>query len=83
MQAPGHEEIEKNLAIFLKELFKNTTNQNVQYKFLYERVFGKNARVPFDRAFYLGNWLTDNSQIFEPDFYFDTQYSTRARKPSL
>ena len=77
MQAPGHEEIEKHMAEFLKQLIYVNGNLlgNLSCRAIYSKFYSDPNHDIINRSLYLGNWLTDNSQIFAPDFYFDFQYN--------
>lgn len=71
MEAHGHEEIEKNVAAFFKQVVK--AKYPDIYKVLYS-VLRTTEDGQFDdveNAMYLGNWLTDLSQLFAPDTIFD------------
>lgn len=74
MEAHGHEEIEAEIAKFLKEIisqkfpdinkqiYSNTLSSNKDYDDIHN-------------ALYLGNWLTDFSQLFAPDTLFELKAS--------
>jgi hypothetical protein len=62
MQAPGHEAIQKELADFWQRISEQ---------------FGNADTEPYltGKCMYMGNWLTDYSQLFAPDFFFDFKYN--------
>jgi hypothetical protein len=62
MEAPGHEAIQKELADFWQRISEQ---------------FGNADTEPYltGKCMYMGNWLTDISQLFAPEFYFDIQHS--------
>jgi hypothetical protein len=64
MEAHGHERIEKEVADFLEELIKKRFPEK------YALIYGANADNA-KSALYLGNWLTDISQLFAPDSIFE------------
>lgn len=78
MEAPGHEYIEKDIALFFKELLEiNGKMGNFSAKNTLSRYYSDKKTDTINRAMYLGNWLTDNSQIFAPDTFFDLQYNLK------
>jgi hypothetical protein len=77
MQAPGHEEIERQMSDFLKQLvgFTGFFMGNPSCRSINNNFYNDSKHDMINRSMYLGNWLTDNSQIFAPDFFFDFQYN--------
>jgi hypothetical protein len=73
MEAQGHEEIERYLSEFMADALK-TLSKDKEYKGCRNVLQNKKAD-DISRAMYMGNWLTDNSQLFAPDFFFDFQYN--------
>lgn len=73
MEAHGHEEIEGNVAAFLKQIIKS------KFPDVYKNVYSDSDNQKFDdvhNALYLGNWLTDFSQVFAPDSLFEIKEET-------
>lgn len=70
MQAPGHEEIERQMSDFLKQLvgFTGFFMGNPSCRSINNNFYNDSKHDMINRSMYLGNWLTDNSQIFAPDF---------------
>lgn len=72
MEAHGHEEIGTEVSAYLRSLIKSNNSE------LYNSIYGGTDEFiknqdPVHRAFYLGNWLTDNTQIFAPDFVYEVR----------
>lgn len=70
MEAHGHEEIGKEVTNFIKKIIRE------KFPIIYKQIYinpdtGKeNKNDEVRNAFYLGNWLADNSQLFAPDTIF-------------
>jgi hypothetical protein len=78
MEAHGHEFIEKHLSSFLQNLVTVLATDTTNFKGcnnIAHLHYTNKTTDDVGRAMYLGNWLTDNSQLFAPDFFFDFKYN--------
>lgn len=87
MEAHGHEEIGTNVALYLRNLIKN------HYPDIFNQIYQSNQKDskeknnktkipdidkdPIRLSLYLGNWLTDLSQLFIPDSVFVTKQTIK------
>lgn len=77
MEAHGHERIGGNVSKFMRELIK------LKYPDVYQKMYSKfiengehdDAVDPMTHALYLGNWLSDFSQFFATDMFYDLKGS--------
>ena len=85
MEAPGHEFISENISKFLEEILEIylKLEKKKEKKKFSKHYFQKGADCNVKNALYLGNWLTDLSQLFAPDLYFDIQYKLNDTLVSL
>ncbi len=77
MEAKGHEFIESNLSAFMAGAI-HILAKDKHYsgcRNILQTFYKKNFKDDIGRAMYMGNWLTDNSQLFAPDFFFDFKYN--------
>lgn len=77
MQAHGHEFIEKHLSLFMEEIIKKLFSEDdfKGVKNIIQHQIKNNGIDELGRVMYMGNWITDNSQLFAPDFFFDFKFN--------
>jgi|GEM_PF-6410750 len=75
MEAHGHERIGSNVSKFMRELIKLKYPE--VYKEMYKRFISNgetdNSIDPMEHALYLGNWLSDFSQFFATDSFYQAK----------
>jgi hypothetical protein len=72
MEAKGHEFIESNLSAFMAGAM-HILAKDRQYsgcRNILQIYYQKDFKDDIGRVMYMGNWLTDNSQLFAPDFSY-------------
>lgn len=75
MEAHGHETIGNDASAFLRKLIQLICSKERFESIYIEKNYDKDHPDPIHHAMYLGNWLTDNSQLFSPDFFFEKKMS--------